>query len=230
MSQGSNTSPMTNEQHETIVDSTIELVAKGLKRQPLFFDNAQMLTNNWGNLEFDFAAALFRHSLIDPNFELVDQMELRVPKKYDHANQLSFILRPENCVANKIHQEITDQNFSDVSHRLNAGEKYLLKIVEATRDTNYLACLALLESQVSLFVGPQGLSLIMQLKRNLFAKSRKYLALDRFKKLLKSNDQPMIPCAGITNTKEEIIYLDLQPSFQTIKKGTRLICLMQLNL
>jgi hypothetical protein len=106
----------------------------------------------------------------------VDEFPLTVPDTYRHINfasawKLGFESVDEDA--------LPDDSYRRVTHRLQPGRTYSVKILRLTDEATIHTCLGIYRRNKALFVGAQGLLLAWQLRRDAFrAMYRNYYSLD----------------------------------------------------
>lgn len=99
-------------------------------------------------------------------FRLTENFDIIIPENYNHNIQLIKSIKKFNeyCY-DKI---ITDEDFSKVSHKLIPGKNYSIKLFDI-KDYNVLAsdCLNLYNSNNAYFTGAQGLSIMLEQRKDL---------------------------------------------------------------
>ncbi len=99
-------------------------------------------------------------------FEHAASGTIKVPDDYIHEYQIQrFISQQESNILMNIDPEVGQGVFKYPTHRLVAGKNYLIETYRINT-TSIEACIYFLESKKSLFVGPQGLSLIYDKYKN----------------------------------------------------------------
>lgn len=127
-------------------------------------------------------------------FALLTSFEFFVPWNYNHDTQLTTFaayrknnipcLNPYGNNNMSCHKAIADANYVNAASRLVPGITYNANFFEIkeTKGVSIKDCLAFLESQRTIFVGPQGISLVHQLtcqsRKSLFPKNRWIISFD----------------------------------------------------
>lgn len=101
----------------------------------------------------------------EQKFYPVNKSKIVIPQDYNHAKQLSSINEEEFVVFN--YKLLRDKQFSKTSHILKPQEEYIVSLFPAKHDTSLSECLEFLRSLHCKLVGPQGLSLLWQIARNI---------------------------------------------------------------
>lgn len=121
-----------------------------------------------------------RRNLVDC-FYLLNIFEIQVPVDYNHNTQLGDFFFSARGKAGKFRQyedELTDKNFSKVTHQLVPGKTYVVKIFAIKEDVGSNECLTVLSSQKAALVGAQGLVLLWKNYRNKLPDDKNILSFD----------------------------------------------------
>ncbi|MFA6338527.1 MAG: hypothetical protein WCW87_00475 [Candidatus Paceibacterota bacterium] len=128
----------------------------------------------------------------DPRFSLIGGFYLTIPSDYVSNTQVSSFCveasktkgkHTEFCEKFLIPRNISDEDFSNVSDKLEPGKIYSVQILQVDEKTSTDDCLDFLIKNGALLVGMQGLTLAWQLKKECFPEGRWLTSLDYEKKL-----------------------------------------------
>lgn len=92
------------------------------------------------------------------------EFELTVPKDYHHDTQLERFGRKTKDLKTTLafNSNLSDENFSEVSHKLTPGKTYLVKFIPINSRVNSNECLVEYKRQNAVLVGVQGLTLLQE--------------------------------------------------------------------
>lgn len=146
----------------------------------------------------------------DKRFELLNTIKLAVPGNYDHNHQLALFKEKNIDNFGGYNGCITDDHFSKVSHHLVPGETCLIKIFGLNQKLKTNECMAFLRSQNVLFVGAQGLSLLRELRPEIFPRVKWMVSLDEYVSLWNEpggSQPPHVPMMGVSESGSWIFQL-----------------------
>ena len=118
-------------------------------------------------------------------FTLVKTIQVTVPKDYDHVTHLTEFSKNNRAKFFGYNDNITDENFAQVTHKLVPGKTYLVKIFGINRGEVPTSdeCLTKYQMEKAYLVGAQGASLVWEQKRNQLPKGNWYVSFDEKKNL-----------------------------------------------
>lgn len=113
---------------------------------------------------------IVHYSNADKRFGLYSVFLVTIPE-YNSDTQLKKFTSSELCICSS-KNEMIDENFPEYKNRLTAGKTYLVEIYIINnlpgRETKSQDCEDFLRKKQSIFVGPQGLTLIWELAQSEF--------------------------------------------------------------
>ncbi len=131
-------------------------------------------------------------------FRIKTLSPLVVPEWYKSENQLAYFLG--RCLRGSIDfdENITEENFSRVSHQLIPGKKYspVLVGIKPGVTASFFHCLKFYEKIGAYFIGAQGMTFVQECKADEFPRDKlyTYMSFDQGEKLWKSKDGlPRVP-------------------------------------
>lgn len=127
-------------------------------------------------------------------FKLDKFFSFSVPIGYNHSTQLSYFTREPGEVRILSENLVNDSYFENVSNQLLPGEIYLAELYSISGRVMAEDFLDFLLSKQSLFVGAQGLSLLLQRETEKF--SAITVACDQSKKPNGSKSGKRLPVGG----------------------------------
>ena len=118
------------------------------------------------------------------------EIEFVVPEDYDHSNQLeSFGCKTKDLKSiYHYNDNLTDENFSKVSHKLVPGKTYTVKFIPINSLVSSQDCLEEYKRQNAVLVGAQGLTTLQETHSNEFPAGKYFLSFDEEENLWKDAD------------------------------------------
>lgn len=147
-------------------------------------ENMGRFLQNGGKFQKEALALFVKHSIADSRFEFLNFFVLTPPRCYHHASQLTTFVEYAKSETGKFffcNHDINDQNFTMTTHELVPSRPYGVMTfgVRAGATVSGDDCLAFYESQQAMFVGPQGLTLVQQLKKTEFPVGKWTVSFDK---------------------------------------------------
>lgn len=107
---------------------------------------------------------IIQNSLVDEFGPSINEFELTVPEDYCHKTQLnSFCLKTKDLETTESYDEnLTDVNFSRVSHELIPGKTYTVRLIPIKSSATSEECLDMYARHNAVLVGAQGLTLLQE--------------------------------------------------------------------
>jgi len=171
---------------------SMEFAANVVRQLPRDMDEitAQGWNNNQKALKEALAKALLPTGLVsDPRFELLNKFELTVPSDYIHETRLASFKQENRSKFWSYNDNIKDQNYARVSHKLIPGKTYIGKIFQILKPVSSEDILALLnEQEGNRFAGAQGLSVLWEYSKEKFPVGKWTIAIDKPDNLWKDAD------------------------------------------
>ncbi len=107
------------------------------------------------------------------------EFKLKVPGPYKQKNQLEFFAQKYANDFVDYDNNITDNNFAKVSHKLIPGKIYTVKIFPILNPVSSADCIKFLNKQNAIFVGAQGVSLARYVASENFPIGKWVLSFDK---------------------------------------------------
>ncbi len=193
--------PATNIQKKQL-DALINEAKKSALKETMADKNSfDLLLRHRDVLREDLIALFAMHAAGDKKFELVNSFRFTVPADYIHDKQLTLFaaLRQKKMakarererqeeespadLADRVvyyNSHLTDHNYMKATGRLIPGKAYggrIFQIKPGLRATSP-ECLQLLVRQKAILVGAQGISLVQQLKKDVFPRGKWTISFD----------------------------------------------------
>jgi len=125
----------------------------------------------------------------DDRFKLLDTFELTVPEDYIYDRQLALFSKNHKKGFYYYNDNITDQNYARVSHKLIPGKTYIGKIYQILKTVSSEGILAFLnEQEGNRFAVAQGLSALWEYSKEKFPVGKWTIAIDKPDNLWKDAD------------------------------------------
>lgn len=143
---------------------------------------------------------------INDRFKLLHAFELTIPKDHIHSIQLGEFMKK-----NRFHWDIAinDENFKNVSHKLIPGKTYKVEIYITTKKCSSLHFLGFMEKEGVYLVGAQGLSVVLQYKKEELPIMKCIVSLDKERALYNDRSGGIrVPRVSIGANGKWVAYLD----------------------
>ncbi len=119
----------------------------------------------FGHKKPDSAARILGRGTTD-RFKLIDEFEVVVPMDYVHATCLSDLARDFGHMISPFYPVLTDDNYRNVTTRMEPGERFVAKIFHIVGLETSFACLGLLDRERAILAGAQGLALVFRVAKD----------------------------------------------------------------
>lgn len=127
------------------------------------------------------------------NLEPVTSFEITIPVEFDFYTQLpAFHLENRKKFIVFSNFLVFNKNYQNVSDRLTPGERYKISFYEILRRTNGKFCYLFTKRMSGLMVGPQGLFLIWELKKQFFPSGSTFM-FDKENNLYSYRGEALVP-------------------------------------
>lgn len=131
---------------------------------------------------------------IDPRFSFLKSFNLTIPLDYAPATRLdTFKEKHREEFKYGYNDNITDKNFSNVSHQLIPGKTYLVKFYGITKRVSSEDCLAVYKVNKAYYTGAQGASVLYEYTKGGFIKGKWHCSFDEKDKLPIVGDCRRVP-------------------------------------
>lgn len=166
---------------------------------------------------------------LESKFKLLKIVPFEVPITYDSQNQILLFEQKNRKKFDYWNIGITDKNYANVSHKLEPGKRYIVYIYGINERVTEDECLKFLKSENSLFVGPQGISLFWELRKEELPMSKYTVALDEEMSLWEDPSDKIKKSAGISRSPGNRWGFQVFFSGYKLQKGSCLICFKELK-
>ena len=128
-------------------------------------------------------------------FYFVKAIQVTVPEDYDHATQLTTFHNKNYEKFSSYNSNITDGDFSKVSHRLVPGKTYTVKIfgIHKSEVATSKECIKKYKQEKAFFVGAQGVSVLWEENRKDLPKGKWYASFDEKENLPVADGYHWVP-------------------------------------
>ena len=137
-----------------------------IRKMGLSKDEAQRLIKDFNLVKPGIENVLQKYRIADNRFELLKTFEIIVPKNYNHDTRLDTFATNNYKNFASFSPQISDANFSNVKTKLKPGQVMIVKLFSITE--GFITpedCRNFLRKQNAVLTGPQGTSLVFELKR-----------------------------------------------------------------
>lgn len=210
---------MTGRQRDQIItliinslDTTKQNVASIVDRLNLENTEAQGIIEK-GNLQELFQNAisdsLKQHVIITKLFGAPSKrFTITVPMDYNHDAQIDTFIKQRKITS--YHSDLTSKNFANATNKLEPGQTYDVEIIPILSVATRKEYMMFHHNRKHLLVGPQGLTLVYQLKKDELPKDKRIFSLDEDDALFKDDDgDTRFPCIE-PGSNDDYFDLDFQ--------------------